>query len=80
MTYETRIGIEIAGIRRSIPLSFHYRVEKIGGRQHAIHDSVHILNGNQRLPGEWIYKAIGTRQLRELDEQLIEYWKSGKAL
>ena len=79
MTYETRIGIEIAGIRRSIPLLFRYRVENIGGMQHAIHDSVSIVSGSKRFPGEWIYKAIGARQLRELDEQLLEYWKCGNA-
>ena len=79
MTYETRIGIEIAGIRRSIPLSFRYRVENIGGIHHPIHDSVFIVKGNKRLPGEWIYKAIGVRQLKELDGKLLKHWMSGKA-
>ncbi len=81
MTYETRIGIEIVGIRRSIPVEFKYRIKAVKGKPVAIHDSATALCWGKRSSGEWIYDAMGTRQFEELDSRLIEHWKSerGKA-
>jgi hypothetical protein len=76
MTYETKIGIEIEGIRRSIPLKIKYRVEAIKGKPQLIHDSVSILCGEERLPGECVYDLLGVRQRKGLEDQLLENWKS----
>jgi hypothetical protein len=73
VTYETMIGIEIAGIRRAIPLRFQYRIKTINGKRTPIHDSVAILSGGRRLPGDWVYEAIGVRQLMELDDLLLAH-------
>ena len=75
MTYETKIGIEIAGIRRSLRIAFDYHIGTIDGERKPIHDSVRVLTGD-RLSGTWIYYAIGARQLKELDGRLIENWAS----
>jgi len=81
MRYETRIGIEIAGIQRSIPVEFQYRVETVKGKPVAIHDSATSMCWGRRSSGEWVYDAMGTRQLEELDSRLIAHWKTerGKA-
>ena len=78
MTYETKIGIEIAGIRRSIPVEFKYRIKAVKGKLVAIHESTTVLRWGKRSSGEWIFDAIGTRQLGELDSRLIEHWRSGR--
>ena len=75
MTYETKIGIEIAGIRRSLRIAFDYHVETVEGEMQPIHDSVRLLTG-ERQSGTWIYHAIGARQLKELDGRLMEHWAS----
>jgi hypothetical protein len=76
MTYETKIGIEIEGIRRSIPLKIKYRVEAIKGKPQLIHDSVTALCGEERRSGEIIYDFLGLRQRKELEDQLLNHWKS----
>ena len=78
MIYETRIGIEIAGIRRFLRIAFDYHVETVDGERLAVHDSIRVLTGEQR-SGKWIYNAIGARQLKELDCRLLEHWKSKNA-
>jgi hypothetical protein len=78
MTYETRIGIEIAGIRRSIRVEFKYRIKAVKSKPVAIHESATVCCWGERSSGEWIYDAMGTRQLEELDSRLIECWKSEK--
>ncbi len=79
MTYETKIAIEIAGIRRAIPVEFHYRVKIINGKRTPIHDSASVRYGRMRLAGDWIYDAMGTRQLRELDDLLLAHSTSPNA-
>jgi hypothetical protein len=64
VTYETKIGIEIAEVRRSLPLEFDYRVVTTNGKRQAVHDAVSVVCGAKRFGGEWIYEAIGDRQLR----------------
>jgi hypothetical protein len=76
MTYETKIGIEIEGIRRSIPLEIKYRVEAIKGKPELIHDSVSVLFGEDRLSGEHVYDLLGVRQRKGLEDQLLNHWKS----
>ena len=74
--YETGIGIEIAGIRRSRRLAFDYHVEMVDGERLPIHDGVCVLDRGAILPGKWIYRAIGPRQLKELDGRLMKHWDS----
>jgi hypothetical protein len=76
MTYETRIEIEIAGIRRALRLAFEYRVETVEGEIQPLHEGVSVLINGQRLPGKWVYQAIGPRQFKELEARLIENWNS----
>ena len=76
MTYETRIAIEIAGIRRSFPLEIKYRVEAIKGKPELIHDSVSVLCGEERRSGEIVYDLLGLRQRKELEDRLLDHWKS----
>jgi hypothetical protein len=76
MNYETKIGIEIEGIRRSIPLEIKYRVEAIKGKPQLIHDSVSILCGEERRSGECVYDFLGLRQRKELEDRLLDHWKS----
>ena len=76
MTYETFIGIEIAGIRRGLRLEFDYHVEMVDGERLPIHDGVCVLDRGAILPGKWIYRAIGPRQLKELDGRLMKHWDS----
>jgi len=76
MTYETRIAIEIAGIRRSLPLEIKYRVEAIKGKPELIHDSVSFLSGEERRSGEIVYDLLGLRQRKELEGRLLDHWKS----
>jgi hypothetical protein len=75
MTYETKIRIEIAGIRRSLRIAFDYHIGTVDSERQPIHDSVRILTGD-RLSGTWIYYAIGARQLKKLDSRLMEHWES----
>lgn len=74
MNYETKIGIEIAGIRRSVPLVFRYSVKTINGKRTPIHESAFVRCGRSRFPGDWVYEAMGVRQLRELDDELLAHW------
>ena len=76
MNYETRIGIEIEGIRRSIPLKIKYRVKSIKDKPQLIHDSVSILCGEGRIPGESVYDLLGVRQRKGLEDRLLENWNS----
>jgi hypothetical protein len=76
MNYETKIGIEIEGIRRSIPLKIKYRIEAIKGKPQLIHDSVSILCGEEQTPGECVYDLLGVRQRKELEDRLLDHWKS----
>lgn len=78
MTFETKISIEIAGIRRSIPVEIKYRVEMVQGKPTPIHLSATAVCWGKRSSGEWIYDAMGVRQHKELDSQLIENWESQK--
>jgi hypothetical protein len=78
MTFQTKISIEIAGIRRSIPVEFKYRVDTAKGKPVPIHDSASSLYWGNRSSGEWIYDAMGVRQLKELDSQLVEHWRAEK--
>ncbi len=73
VTYETKIAIEVAGIRRAIPVEFRYRVKAIGGKRTPIHDSAAVRCGRRRFPGDWVYEAIGVRQLRALDDLLLAH-------
>ena len=75
MIYETRVSVEIAGIRRSLRIAFDYHVETVEGEKLPIHDSVRVLTG-KRLSGKWVYYAIGDRQLKKLDSRLMEHWES----
>jgi hypothetical protein len=75
MTYETKIRIEIAGIRRSLRIAFDFHMGTVDGERQPIHDSVRVLT-RDRLPGTWIYHAIGVRQLKALDGRLIAHWAS----
>lgn len=74
MTYETRIGIEIAGIRRSVRLVFEYHMEIVNGERELVHDSVAVLSDNGWLPGKWIYHLMGPRQQKELNSDLVKHW------
>ncbi len=78
MTYETKVGIEIAGIRRSIRIEFKYKVQTIKGKPTPVHASATVLRQRERLSGDWVYDALGDRQLEELDRRLVEHWKSNK--
>jgi len=79
MTYETKISIEIAGIRRSIRIAFQYHVESIGGEMQVIHDSARVLSDDGTLPGQWVYEAIGPRQLKQLHGDLLDHWNTQQA-
>jgi hypothetical protein len=74
VTYETKIAIEIAGIRRAVPLVFRYHVKTISGKRTPIHESASMRCGRSRFPGDWVYEAMGVRQLRELDDELLAHW------
>ncbi len=74
VTYETKIAIEIAGIRRAVPLVFRYHVKMINGKRTPIHESAFVRSGRSRFPGDWVYEAMGDRQLRELDDELLAHW------
>ena len=78
MTYETSIGIEIAGIKRSIRLEFNFHVEMVDGERLPIHEGVRILDKGMRASGTWVYDAIGPRQLKELEARLMHYWDGRK--
>ena len=79
MTYETLIEIEIAGIRRGLRLDFEYGVELVEGEMQPVHEGVSVLINGQRLPGKWVYQAIGPRQFKALDARLVKHWKSQTA-
>ncbi len=79
MIYETKISVEIAGIRRSVRIAFEYHVESISGEMQVIHDSARVLSDEGPLPGRWVYEAIGPRQLKQLHGDLIEYWNTQQA-
>jgi hypothetical protein len=78
MTYETKVGIEIAGIRRSLRIEFKYEVKTIKRKPAPVHGSATVLCQGERLPGDWVFNAMGPRQLEELDRRLVAHWKSGK--
>jgi hypothetical protein len=77
--YETRIGIELAGIRRSIRLAFEYHIEKADGASLIVHDAVAILTDRKRMPADWICLLLGSRQRKEINSRLLENWKSATA-
>ena len=79
MTYETWIGIDIAGIRRGIRIVFEYEVETINGIKQPVHDSVYLLLHKSRIPAKWVYHLMGPRQLAELQAHLIKHSKSRRA-
>jgi len=76
MKYETWIAIEIAGIRRGARMVFEYCVENIKGKPQLIHDSVSIQGEEERIPAENIYDLLGLRQRKELEDRLLDHWKS----
>lgn len=76
MKYETWVGIEVGGIRHGIRMVFDYRVEAIKGKPQIIHDSVIALFGEERRSGEGIYDFMGLRQRKELEDRLLDHWKS----
>jgi hypothetical protein len=76
MTYETRIEIEIAGIRRGVRLAFEYHIEKADGASRIVHDAVTILTDRNRMPADWICLLLGPRQRKEINSRLLENWKS----
>jgi hypothetical protein len=78
MTYETKVGIEIAGIRRSLRIEFSYQVRTIKRKRTPVQDSATVLCQGERLSGDWVFNAMGPRQLEELDRRLIAHWKSSK--
>jgi hypothetical protein len=75
MTYETKIEIQIAGIRRIVRLAFEYHMETVNGNRGLVHDSAAVFSDDRWLPGNWIYHLIGPRQLKELDSDLIKHWR-----
>jgi hypothetical protein len=79
MKYETFLGIDIAGIRRGIRIVFEYHVETIDGIKQAVHDSVYILLDKSRVPAKWVYQFMGSRQLDQLQERLLDHCKSKQA-
>jgi hypothetical protein len=74
MIYETLIGIEVAGIRRSIPVAFTYRVRAIKGKPTAIYESAVFRLESSRLPGNWVCDVLGPRQLGKLEGELLAQW------
>lgn len=75
MTYETKMEIQIAGIRRSVRLVFEYHIEIENGLRETVHDSVAVLSDERWMPGNWIYHLMGPRQLKELDSDLFKHWR-----
>jgi hypothetical protein len=74
MTYETKMGIQIAGIRRSVRLVFEYHIEIENSVREIVHDSVTVLSDDRWQAGNWIYHLLGPRQMKELDSDLIKHW------
>ncbi len=79
MTYETWIGIEIAGIRRGLRLTLGYHVEHLEGATQPVLDSVCLRREKKQLPDSWIFDVIGPRQLRELQGDLLKHWTAQTA-
>ncbi len=75
MTYETWIGIEIAGIRRGLRLTVGYHIES----NRPVLDSVCLRRKKKQLPDSWILEVIGLRQLKELQEEMLRHWESAAA-
>jgi hypothetical protein len=74
--YETRIGTELAGIRRSIRLAFEYHIEKADGARRIVHDAVTMLTDRNRMPADWLCLLLGPRQRKEINSRLLKNWKS----
>jgi hypothetical protein len=79
MTYETRIEIEIAGIRRGVRLAFEYHMEKADGARRIVHDAVTMLTERKRMPADWICLLLGPRQRNEINSRLLKNRKSATA-
>ena len=79
MTYETIIGIEIAGIRRGLRLTIRYGVERVDGVKEPVLDSVSLQYERKQLPAGWVLQVLGPRQLKELQEQMIRHWEARTA-
>ncbi len=76
MTYETEIRIEIAGVRKSIPLEFRYRVATADGSPRLDLDSVTVVCGGRQFAADWVYEAMGIRQLKALEAEMLAHWKA----
>ena len=76
MRYETWVGIETGGIRHGIRMVFDYHVKAINGKPQLIHDSVTALCGEERRSGECFYDFLGLRQRKDLEDRLLNHWKS----
>jgi hypothetical protein len=74
VTYQTKIVIEIAGVRRSLQFAVDYHVETVEGEILPIQDHVCVLERGRLVPGEWVYHAMGPRQLKELEARLMKQW------
>jgi hypothetical protein len=79
MIYETKICIEIEGIRRAIPLLFEYHIESVNGKSKLVHDSVVVLADEGKMLADWVYLLLGRRQRRELESHLLQQWTSKNA-
>jgi hypothetical protein len=75
--YDTRIGIEIAEIRRSVWLEFKYRVDTENCEDQLVHEAITLLaDEGGRIPADWIELLLGPRQRKELESRLLKYWKA----